>query len=453
MKLRSVRGTHDIFGEEIDKFNRISNIVSKNANLNNFKEIQTPIFEFSDLFAKPLGEQSDVVLKEMYTFEDRNNELLTLRPEYTTPMIRAAITNNLLNDLPLKIFGLGPMFRRERPQKGRYRQFNQINFEIFGTNDFMADLELIIIGNEILKSILPNSRFILNLNTLGQKNNLNEYKIKLSNYFKDKKEKLSDESKEKIQTNPLRILDSKNENDKKILANAPNILEYLNQESRQRFHKVTEGLDVLGIKYCIDKNLVRGLDYYCHTAFEFTTNDLGAQGTVLAGGRYDGLSKFLGGSDVPGVGWAAGIERLALMVQSEFVNKTDVVLIGQTENFNYLLLPIMKKLIQQGIKTEIIYTGNLSKKFTRANKINASYAIILGEEDLGPRTKLLSNGPMARKQGPNCLTRGKLLYSSVNSEAKQLDIKCGWNLITVPGVGHDNFNIAPVACEYLFGKQ
>ena len=159
MKLRSVRGTHDIFGEEIDKFNFISNIVSKNANLKEYKEIQTPIFEFSDLFAKPLGEHSDVVLKEMYSFEDRNNEFLTLRPEYTTPMIRAAITNNLLNDLPLKIFGIGPMFRRERPQKGRYRQFNQINFEVFGSNDFFADLELIVLANDILTSVLPKSNF------------------------------------------------------------------------------------------------------------------------------------------------------------------------------------------------------------------------------------------------------------------------------------------------------
>ena len=172
MKIRSVRGTHDIFGEEIDKFKRISDTVSKNAYLKTFKEIQTPIFEFSDLFAKPLGEQSDVVLKEMYSFEDRNNEFLTLRPEYTTPMIRAAITNNLLNDLPLKIFGIGPMFRRERPQKGRYRQFNQINFEILGTKDFLADVELIFLSNNILNELLPKSNIKLHINSLGDKNTL-----------------------------------------------------------------------------------------------------------------------------------------------------------------------------------------------------------------------------------------------------------------------------------------
>ena len=181
MKLRSVRGTHDIFGEEIDKFNFISNIVSKNANLKEYKEIQTPIFEFSDLFAKPLGEHSDVVLKEMYSFEDRNNEFLTLRPEYTTPMIRAAITNNLLNDLPLKIFGIGPMFRRERPQKGRYRQFNQINFEILGTRDFLADVELISLSNNILNELLPKSKIKLHINSLGDKKTLIDFKKVLQN--------------------------------------------------------------------------------------------------------------------------------------------------------------------------------------------------------------------------------------------------------------------------------
>ena len=197
MKLRSVRGTHDLFGEEIKKYNKIQSAVSKYAELNNFSELQTPIFEFTNLFTKPLGEQSDVVLKEMYTFEDRNKELLTLRPEYTTSMIRAAITNNILNTLPLKVYGIGPMFRRERPQKGRYRQFNQINFEIFGSNDFIADLELIILGNDILSFLLPNSKFILNINSLGHRDNLLKYKEILSKYFEEKKSQLSDDSRKK----------------------------------------------------------------------------------------------------------------------------------------------------------------------------------------------------------------------------------------------------------------
>ena len=205
MKIRSVRGTHDFYGENIFKYNIIREVISNYAKFNNFSELQTPIFEFSDLFSKPLGDQSDVVLKEMYTFRDRNNDNLTLRPEYTTPMIRAALSNNLLTNLPLKVFGLGPMFRRERPQKGRYRQFNQINFEIFGTNDFLADLELIVLANDILKSIIPKSKFILQINSLGEKNTLNDYKSILSKYFNDKKNQLSEDSKNKIETNPLRI--------------------------------------------------------------------------------------------------------------------------------------------------------------------------------------------------------------------------------------------------------
>ena len=244
MKLRSVRGTHDIFGEEIDKFNFISNIVSKNANLKEYKEIQTPIFEFSDLFAKPLGEHSDVVLKEMYSFEDRNNEFLTLRPEYTTPMIRAAITNNLLNDLPLKIFGIGPMFRRERPQKGRYRQFNQINFEILGTRDFLADVELISLSKDILNELLPKSKIKLHINSLGDKKTLIDFKKSLTKYFNTHKKKLSEESIKKIETNPLRILDSKNEEDVEISLSSPKIYEYLTDEAKKHYEDLKRSLNI-----------------------------------------------------------------------------------------------------------------------------------------------------------------------------------------------------------------
>ena len=317
MKLRSVRGTHDIFGEEIDKFNFISNIVSKNANLKEYKEIQTPIFEFSDLFAKPLGEHSDVVLKEMYSFEDRNNEFLTLRPEYTTPMIRAAITNNLLNDLPLKIFGIGPMFRRERPQKGRYRQFNQINFEILGTRDFLADVELISLSNNILNELLPKSKIKLHINSLGDKKTLIDFKKSLTKYFNTHKKKLSEESIKKIETNPLRILDSKNEEDVEISISSPKINEYLTDEAKKHYEDIKRSLNILEIDFEENTNLVRGLDYYCNTVFEYKSDNLGSQDTLLGGGRYDGLIKVLGGPNIPGIGWAAGIERIALLMESE----------------------------------------------------------------------------------------------------------------------------------------
>ena len=207
----------------------------------------------------------------------------------------------------------------------------------------------------------------------------------------DYRSKLSEDSIKRLSENPLRILDSKNEVDQKILINAPSILDYLNKESKERFENVCEGLDVLKIKYEIDKNLVRGLDYYCHTAFEFITNELGTQGTVLAGGRYDGLSKMLGGVEVAGVGWAAGVERLALMVKSEYINNPDIVLMAHTEVYNHLLLPIMNELINQDFKVEIIYTGNMSKKFKRANKINASFAILIGEEEVAKKVIKLKN--------------------------------------------------------------
>ena len=314
MKLRPVRGTHDLLSEDIKKYKFIYDLVSMKANSQSFNELETPIFEFSELFSKPLGEQSDVVLKEMYTFKDRGDEFLTLRPEYTTPMIRAAITNNLLNDLPLKVYGLGPVFRRERPQKGRYRQFNQINFEIFGTDDYVADLELIVLANDILDTLIPKSEIILNINTLGQRSDLTKYKKILSKYFDDKKEKLSIESREKIYSNPLRILDSKNENDIDISNNAPVIIDNISKESKIHFDKLKKGLEFNNIDYEVNPKLVRGLDYYCETVFEFKTKNLGSQDTLIGGGRYDGLIKLLGGPDIPGIGWAAGIERISLLM-------------------------------------------------------------------------------------------------------------------------------------------
>jgi len=381
MKLRSVRGTHDIFGEEIDKFNRISNIVSKNANLNNFKEIQTPIFEFSDLFAKPLGEQSDVVLKEMYTFEDRNNELLTLRPEYTTPMIRAAITNNLLNDLPLKIFGLGPMFRRERPQKGRYRQFNQINFEILGTKDFLADVELILLSNNILKELLPKSKIKLHINSLGDKKTLIEFKKNLTEYFNNNKKKLSEDSLNKINTNPLRILDSKNEEDMEISKSSPKIYEFLTDEAKKHYEDLKKSLNLLEINFQENANLVRGLDYYCNTVFEFKSDNLGSQDTLLGGGRYDGLIKVLGGPDIPGIGWAAGIERIALLMQFEKEINSTVHIAITDEKFTDYFLRLQKYLSVNRISYYWNYKYNLKKSFTKANTSSASYIIIIGENE------------------------------------------------------------------------
>ena len=391
MKLRSVRGTHDIFGKDMDKLNIISNIVSKNAYLKDFKEIQTPIFEFSDLFAKPLGEQSDVVLKEMYSFEDRNNEFLTLRPEYTTPMIRAAITNNLLNDLPLKIFGIGPMFRRERPQKGRYRQFNQINFEILGTTNFLADVELILLSNSILKELLPKSKIKLHINSLGNKKTLIDFKKSLTNYFNTHKKKLSEESVQKIDTNPLRILDSKKEEDIEISQFSPKIYEYFADEDKKHYDDIKRSLGALKIDFEENPNLVRGLDYYCNTVFEYKSDNLGSQDTILGGGRYDGLIKVLGGPDIPGIGWAAGIERIALLMEVEKKISSTIHIAITNEKFSNYFLILQNYFTENEISYYWNYKYNLKKSFTKANTSSASHIIIIGENEYNGKFFTIKN--------------------------------------------------------------
>ncbi len=381
MELRSVRGTHDILGKDIVKYNIIKKIVSNHANLRSFSEIQTPIFEFSNLFLKPLGEQSDVVLKEMYTFEDRNKELLTLRPEYTTPMIRSAITNNLFEDLPIKLFGIGPMFRRERPQKGRYRQFNQINFEVFGSDDYLADLELITLANDILKSVLPNSKFNLKINTLGKRKNLIEYKAKLSKYFDDNKNKLSNESREKIKSNPLRILDSKNNEDIELSKNAPSINDFIDNEDKVHFEELKKGLRLNSINFEENFRLVRGLDYYCKTVFEFKTDNLGSQDTLIGGGRYDGLIAKLGGPDIPGLGWAAGIERILLLMEDIDTKNNKIHLAITNENLKNHLIKLINFLNLNNLPFYWNYKYNLKKSLAKANSKKVSNVIIIGEDE------------------------------------------------------------------------
>ena len=390
-KLRTVRGVNDLLPEVLVKHNKVIEDALKISNQYCYSQIETPIFEFSEIFIKPLGISSDIVTKENYIFRDRSDDELMLRPEGTSGVVRAFLNAGLIQDIPKRFSYFGPMFRYERPQKGRLRQFKQFGVECLGLSNPMADVEVISLGKNFLQKLDLLNSTSLKINSLGDAESRSNYRKALLEYLNDYKTELSQDSLKRLSQNPLRILDSKNENDKKILANAPNILDYLNQESRQRFHKVTEGLDVLGIKYCIDKNLVRGLDYYCHTAFEFITKELGAQGTVLAGGRYDGLSKMLGGPDVPGVGWAAGIERLSLLIPSHFTSNPDVVLIGVSEEFNFLLLPLMQQLINEAFRVEVLYAGNISKKLKRANKIKASFAIILGEEEVKMKVLKLKN--------------------------------------------------------------
>ena len=381
MKLRAVRGTHDLYGDDIEKYNLIKKIVSQNAKIKSFNQIETPIFEFTELFSKPLGAQSDVVLKEMYTFKDRNDDLLTLRPEYTTPMIRSAITNSMLNNLPLKIYSMGPIFRRERPQKGRFRQFNQINFEILGTKDFLADLELIVVANKIINLILPNVDIKLNLNSLGSKNNLIQFKKILSKYFIKNKNKLSKESIDKIETNPIRILDSKQEDDIEVSKSAPSIIEFISKDDLLHFEEIKNGLKTFNINFEENHRLVRGLDYYCNTVFEFKTDKLGSQDTLLGGGRYDGLVKTLGGPDTDGIGWAAGVERIMMLMDNINSHKENIHIAISNEKFKNHFIKITKYLDEHNISYYWNYKYNLKKSLSKANLDKIKYVIIIGYDE------------------------------------------------------------------------
>ena len=391
MKIKPVRGTHDLFGKEVRKFNFIITEVKEIARKFGFDEMITPIFENSELFKKPLGEQSDVVLKEMYTFTDRNEDELTLRPEYTTPMIRAAISNGLLNNLPAKFFGTGQMFRRERPQKGRYRQFNQINFENFGTDDFFADVEMINLANQLLKKIIPDNNFTLHINTLGNRENLQNFKKILSKYFKDHQNSLSVDSKSKIESNPLRILDSKNIQDKEIVLQSPKLIELISQAELKSYEEIKDCLSDLSIPIFEDLNLVRGLDYYCHTVFEFKTNEIGSQDTLIGGGRYNGLIKTLGGKDIPGIGWAGGIERIMLLMK-DVIETTEVIHLSiKDSTLKKHALKIYDHLIKSNFSVHWNYKYNLKKSLSLASEKNAKYIIIVGSEEQNNNNYVLKN--------------------------------------------------------------
>jgi len=391
MKIKPVRGTHDLFGKEIRKFNFIITEVKEIARKFGFDEMITPIFENSELFKKPLGEQSDVVLKEMYTFKDRNEDELTLRPEYTTPMIRAAISNGLLNNLPAKFFGTGQMFRRERPQKGRYRQFNQINFENFGTDDSFADIEMINLANQLLKKILPNNQITLHINTLGSRENVENYKKILSKYFKDHQNSLSIESRSKIETNPLRILDSKIIQDKETVLQSPKLIEFLSQSDLKSYLEIKDCLKDLNISIFEDLNLVRGLDYYCHTVFEFKTDAIGSQDTLIGGGRYNGLIKTLGGKDIPGIGWAGGIERIMLLMNDVNVITEDIHMCIKDPSLKKHALKIYDYLTKNNFSVYWNYKYNLKKSLSLASEKKVKYVIIVGKEEEKNNNYILKN--------------------------------------------------------------
>jgi histidyl-tRNA synthetase len=343
----------------------------------------TPIFEFTELFARGIGETTDVVSKEMYTFQDRGGESLTLRPEYTAGICRAFVSNGeLAQQLPLKIFAAGPMFRYERPQKGRQRQFHQIDLEVLGAPEPGADIEVISVAADILDRLGILDRCTLKLNSLGDPESRTAYRKVLVDYYSGHTAKLSEDSRDRLQRNPLRILDSKDEGDKAINANAPSFADHLNQASRDFFEQVQDGLAAAGVPFEIDPALVRGLDYYTHTAFEFVTTHIGAQGTVLGGGRYDGLIAELGGPPTAGIGWAGGIERLVMLANEPAPLPRPVVIAPLGAAAEAKALGIARALRRAGIAVEQDYRGNMKRRMQRANKLNARAAIILGDDEL-----------------------------------------------------------------------
>jgi len=381
-KLQPVRGTRDIFGEEAHNMNAVVDAFRRVSHSYGFEDFSVPIFEFTEVFKRPLGEASDIVSKEMYTFEDRGGEELTLRPEFTAGICRAFISNGLQQNLPCRLIAHGPAFRYERPQKGRYRQFHQIDAELLGQDTPESDVDIIAMAWRLLCELGLGDKVILHLNTLGDRESRAVYREKLVAYFEGFKDKLSEDSLRRLETNPLRILDSKDESDQGIVANAPKLSDCLNEASRTFFETVKKGLEAVGVPYKHDERLVRGMDYYCHTAFEFITTELGAQGTVLAGGRYDGLIEQLGGPSTPGVGWAGGIERLAMLSQAGDTPARPVVVMPMGEAATLKAFEVAENLRQAGATVTADRSGNLKKRMNRANKADARFAVILGDNEL-----------------------------------------------------------------------
>ncbi len=395
-KLQPVRGTHDVLPEESITRRFIEGTMARVAGYYNYGEISTPIFEFSDVFHRTLGDTSDVVTKETYTFTDRGGESITLRPEFTASVVRAFISNGLQDHLPFKVYYHGPAFRYERPQKGRLRQFHQFGAECLGVAEPLADVEMIAMAAHMFSHMQLDGKVKLELNSLGDADSRKGYRDALVAYFSDCRAGLSEDSKTRLEKNPLRILDSKDEGDRKLIAGAPGAKDFFTAEATEFYAYVKESLSALGIAYVENARLVRGLDYYSHTVFEFTTELLGAQGTVLAGGRYDGLVKQMGGHDIPGVGFAAGIERMQALLEAAaikapvWVNKA-IAVIPIEDTQEHEALKLVQRLRLQGYAAELITRGNMGKKMKKADKLGAPIALLLGEDEVKNRNVTLKN--------------------------------------------------------------
>ena len=378
---------HDVLPDDSHRWQGFEATIRQLMTGYGYKEIRMPLVESTDLFCRSIGEVTDIVEKEMYTFEDRNGDKLTLRPEGTASCVRAGIQHGLLHNQVQRLWYNGPMFRHERPQKGRYRQFHQFGVEVFGIDTPDIDAELILISARLWKQLgLKNVR--LELNTLGSNQARQDYKEILVKYLNEHIELLDEDSLRRLKTNPLRILDSKNPAMKEMLENAPSLMEHIDDESRQQFDKLRASLDATGIEYTINPRLVRGLDYYCKTVFEWITDELGAQGTICAGGRYDGLVEQLGGKSTPAVGFALGMERILALLESQQEQAAEtidayLVLLGdECEIKGLQLAEHMREQLPELKMIAHCGGGSMKSQMKKADKSGADVALILGEDEL-----------------------------------------------------------------------
>lgn len=376
-----VRGTQDMLGGTpdslADRFAYVVETFERVRKLYGFRRIEVPMFEATAVFARSIGEATDIVSKEMYTFEDRGGDSITLRPEFTAGIARAYITEGWQQYAPLKVATHGALFRYERPQKGRYRQFHQLDAEIIGAAEPLADVELLCFADQLLKELGINEGVTLTLNTLGDAQSREAWRAALVKHFEAHRDQLSEDSVDRLARNPLRILDSKDPRDRPVADSAPDIDAFLTDEARSFFDKVTAGLDAAGVAWERNARLVRGLDYYRHTAFEFVTDRLGAQGTVLGGGRYDGLIENLGGPSTPAVGWAGGIERLAMLVEHTKSSALDVAVVVEDDGALDLAVAFATRLRRtytsesgpKAFSVELVASGSRKKRFDKAMKL------------------------------------------------------------------------------------
>ena len=376
-----VRGTQSLLGEDADRLAAVVAAFDRVRSLYGFKRVEVPVLEPTDVFARTMGETTDVVSKEMYSFDDRSGDSVTMRPEFTAGIARAYLSEGWQQYAPLKVATHGPAFRYERPQKGRFRQFTQLDAEIIGAAEAQADVELLALGDQLLRE-LGIGGVTLQLNTLGDAATRDAWRAALVEHFEAHRGSLSEDSLARLDRNPLRILDTKDPSERPIADAAPAIDDFLTAEASEFFAQVTAGLDAAGVAWTRNARLVRGLDYYRHTAFEFVTDQLGAQGTVIAGGRYDGLIETLGGPHTPAVGWAAGVERLGMLIDAPPPERPQAVLIPLGERAEAAAQRLLADLRRQGVAADMAYRGNMKKRLSRANAAGARFALILGDDEL-----------------------------------------------------------------------